>query len=271
MSPFVRVLTSWLGADRWRGGRGTVRGVSVLRVASWNLFHGRAVPPVRRDLLGDYAAALAGADWDLCGLQEVPPWWARPLAEAAGASGSVVRTSLLRGTLPAAQRAFGASDPERLGVRGAAVNVLLVRPTAGRIVGQRSAALRRAPQRRTVHAVRIARPAGGAFWAANVHAHNRPADAAERDVVAALTHVRAWAGDEPAILVGDLNLDTTAARLVAARERLVWLAGQRVDHVLGTPGTSSPGQSVAFRPRTLDRSAVLSDHRLVVAPVQLPG
>ena len=51
-------------------------------VLTWNLFHGRAVPPAGRDLLGDFAAALAGWDWDVALLQEVPPWWPPELGRA---------------------------------------------------------------------------------------------------------------------------------------------------------------------------------------------
>jgi endonuclease/exonuclease/phosphatase family metal-dependent hydrolase len=242
----------------------------IVRVASWNLFHGRALPAVRRDLFPDYAAALGGADWDVCGLQEVPPWWVRPLAEACGASARGARTSLLRGALPQVQRAVSAPDPERVGVRGAAVNVLLVRPSAGRIVERRVAALRRTPQRRTVHAVRIDGPAGK-WWLGNVHTHNRPVEAASRDLGRALRHMRAWAmDDEPTVLLGDLNVPREIATAVAAEHGFEWLAGNRVDHVLGIPPVHASGQAVAMRPRTLDRTASLSDHRFVVAPIALP-
>src|SRR5688572_13501753 len=56
-----------------------------LRVLTWNLFHGRARPPAGRPLLNEFARALAGWDWDVALLQEVPPWWPPLLGRAAGA------------------------------------------------------------------------------------------------------------------------------------------------------------------------------------------
>ena len=44
-------------------------------VLTWNLFHGRSVPDAPRELLADFAARLAGWEWDVALLQEVPPWW----------------------------------------------------------------------------------------------------------------------------------------------------------------------------------------------------
>src|ERR687896_730461 len=56
-----------------------------MRVLTWNLFHGRALPPAGRDLQPQFAAALAGWDWDVALLQEVPPWWPPALARACDA------------------------------------------------------------------------------------------------------------------------------------------------------------------------------------------
>ncbi|MBO9533131.1 MAG: endonuclease/exonuclease/phosphatase family protein [Solirubrobacteraceae bacterium] len=242
--------------------------MSELRVATWNLFHGRAQPPVRADLLPDYAAALAATDWDVCGLQECPPWFARPLADACGASLRVTRTSLMRGMLPVVQRCLSAADPERLGVKGAAVNALLVRPAAGRIADGRAATLRRAPQRRSVQAIRLELHG---LWLGNVHTHNKPEAEAVRDLERAIERMRRWADGGPFVLLGDLNVQPDSARAVAAATGLEWLAGDRVDHVLATPGVIlTPGGSrSARRPKTLDGAAALSDHRLLTANLTL--
>ena len=55
---------------------GSVRFAALL-VLTWNLYHGRAVPPAGRLLLLDeYGAPPSrAADWDVALLQEVPPWW----------------------------------------------------------------------------------------------------------------------------------------------------------------------------------------------------
>ena len=52
---------------------------------TWNLYHGRSPKPVGRSLANEFAAALAGWEWDVALLQEVPPWWPPHLAAAAGA------------------------------------------------------------------------------------------------------------------------------------------------------------------------------------------
>ncbi len=46
-----------------------------MRVLTWNLMHGRAVPPAGRELFDEFALALAGWEWEVALLQEVPPWW----------------------------------------------------------------------------------------------------------------------------------------------------------------------------------------------------
>ncbi len=65
----------------------------AVRVLSWNLFHGRAVPPARPPAGGRVRRAIAGWAWDVALLQEVPPWWPEPLAAAAGASARTALTS----------------------------------------------------------------------------------------------------------------------------------------------------------------------------------
>ena len=47
----------------------------VVRVLTWNLKHGRSVPSAGPTCSTEFAAALAGWEWDLALLQEVPPWW----------------------------------------------------------------------------------------------------------------------------------------------------------------------------------------------------
>ncbi len=49
----------------------------------------------------------------------------------------------------------------------------------------------------------------------------------------------------------------------AARER------DRVDHIVGTPGSRLTAPPRATHPRTLDGQARLSDHRLLVAEARL--
>ena len=54
-----------------------------MRVLTWNLFHGRAVPPRRaRPARPSSPPRSRGWDWDVALLQEVPPWWPPALARA---------------------------------------------------------------------------------------------------------------------------------------------------------------------------------------------
>ena len=53
----------------------------ALRILTWNLFHGRSLPPARGALVEQFAALLASWEWDVALLQEVPPWWPRRLAQ----------------------------------------------------------------------------------------------------------------------------------------------------------------------------------------------
>lgn len=230
-----------------------------MTVATWNLFHGRTQPPTRANLTQAFAAALGAAEWDVCGLQEVPSWWPVALGEQVGASVRVARTSLVRGAARGAQRAVHRRDPEWIGVRGAAVNALLVRPGAGRIGEHRVAVLRRAPQRRTLHAVRLVRPHGRGIWIANVHTHNKPERTAAADLRLALRIVAEWAGDERLVVLGDLNLSHPQG--LARVEGFEHLHGQRVDHVLAR-GLRAAGGAYATRVQ-LRPGVTMSDHRLV--------
>ncbi len=230
-----------------------------MAVCTWNLFHGRSRPATHADLVDEFAAALAKHPWDVCGLQEAPPWWTPELATRLGASARSARTSLLRGVLPAVQEWVHRRDPETLGVNGAGANVLLVRPQAGEIVDHRVATLRRLPQRRTMHAVRLRRPSGEHWWVANVHTHNKPESKAAADTIRALGILGEWAGGEPAVLLGDLNL--AAPQGLVRVEGWEHLAGHRVDHVVGH-GVRADGDAfseVLRRPSGEE----LSDHRIV--------
>ena len=64
-----------------------------MRVLTWNLFHGRSVPESPRALLPEFTDKIAGWDWDVALLQEVPPWWPGPLARACEADSRAVLTS----------------------------------------------------------------------------------------------------------------------------------------------------------------------------------
>ena len=207
-----------------------------MRVLTWNLFHGRSVPPSGRSLVRGFAAALAGWEWDVALLQEVPPWFPEQLAATAGAECRVQLTS--RNWLLPLRRAISLRNPDVLKANGGGCNAILVRNEP--ILEHRAQRLRRWPEARWVHGVRLA---GG--WAVNVHAHNLPERAARADCERAVAAARGW-GD---LLVfgGDVNL--THPNLAG----LLHVAGNHVDHLF------TDGRPAAGKAQVLDRG-VLSDH-----------
>lgn len=202
-------------------------------VLTWNIFHGRAKPAAGRPLLVEFAATLAGWDWDVALLQEVPPWWPASLAYAAGADHAAALTS--RNSMLALRAAIGRRNPDLIASNGGGCNAILVRGHA--IREHRSVELTRQPERRVAHAVRI-----DAGWVVNLHASKEPKDRTRADVAAA----RDWAPQPLLAFGGDLNLvepDVPALRH--------W-GGHHVDHLYG-PGPGGDAQVLDAGP--------LSDHR----------
>ena len=226
-----------------------------MNVLTWNLFHGRAQPPAGRDLQREFAAALAGWEWDVALLQEVPPWWGPGLARACDAEQQTALTS--RNALPALRRAIARRAPDLIKSNGGGANVILVRRggasgPGGQIAEHRSLLLRRWPERRVCHAVAIA----GGPWCANLHAQVHSPEHAAADIARAAAATLAWSGAGPALLGGDFNVRAPAA------QGFSHLGGRGVDHVLGH-GLRAAGPAV-----TPDRGS-LSDHAPVIVPVVL--
>ena len=212
-----------------------------MRVLSWNLFHGRAVPGAGRSLLDAFAAALAGWAWDVALLQEVPPWWPEPLARAAGASARSVLTS--RNALLPLRRFAAERWPDLMKSNGGGANAILVRGAA--IAEHRSLVLTRRPERRVAHGVLLAPDT----WVVNLHATAHDPQRARADVDRALA---AWADTERLVFGGDLNLrDPDLPGLVHA-------GGRDVDHLFAR------GLLPAGKAEVLERGA-LSDHPPLVA------
>jgi endonuclease/exonuclease/phosphatase family metal-dependent hydrolase len=267
---------------------------------SWNLFHGRDFPPdpalftwrsrllavterngthvqVNRDLVTEFATVLASAEWDVALLQECPPRFAAPLALACAADGHRVLTS--RNSLGPLRAAAARLNPDLVASGEGGSNLTLVRDAGplGRVVDRRKAAIHEGgPERRAMAFVRT----GSGVCIANLHATNdRPALATE-DVLRAAETARAWAGEDPLLFGGDLNLrPAEGPALFKELDDRFGLAGttgpRAIDHLLsrGLRIADSPTAWPAER-RELPRDGLalrLSDHAPVQARFEMSG
>jgi endonuclease/exonuclease/phosphatase family metal-dependent hydrolase len=215
-----------------------------MRVLTWNLFHGRSVPPSGRGLLNAFAARLDGWAWDAALLQEVPPWWPPQLARACGADQRTVLTSRNWGLC--VRRAISSRNPDLLKSNGGGCNAILVRGRA--IAEHRRERLAWLPERRWMHGVRLE----DGTWVTNLHATTQPDDPERPQTWAECRRAAGtalnWAGAAPLVFGGDLNLPGRP-ELPGLRH----VAGNHVDHVL--VARLEP----AGRGEVLDRGT-LSDH-----------
>lgn len=218
-----------------------------MHVLSWNLFHGRAVPPAGRPLLGDFARALGGWEWDVALLQEVPPWWPPVLARAAGASAA--RTALTsRNAGLGLRRAVAARAPDLIKSNGGGANAILVRGQG--VLEHRRLTLRRWPERRVAHGVRLASGA----WCVNLHAQVHSEARAAADIARAAAAALEWAAGGSVVLGGDFNIRAPRP------PGFTVVGGRGVDHVLAR------GLQAVGRARTPENGR-LSDHRPVIVEV----
>lgn len=111
------------------------------------------------------------------------------------------------------------------------------------ILEHRAERLRRAPEARWVHGVRLPDA-----WVVNVHSHNKPEALALADTRKAIEHAQRWAASTPLIFGGDVNL-----KRPPAFPGLTHVGGNHVDHLF------TDGRAAAGRRQVLDRG-ILSDH-----------
>lgn len=273
-----------------------------LRALTWNLFHGRDHPPdraleswrsrllriternathaqVNRDLFEEFAGLLAAADWDVALLQECPPRWSAPLAEATGAVAHRALTS--RNSFASLRSLLARINPDLLASTEGGSNLTLVR---GRIADRRQLELTPGPssERRVMAFTRtLPNRFGAEVCIANLHASagsGRRADA-EREVLLAAERAREWAGETPLVFGGDLNLrpsETGVFEQLAASFGLRQATGpESLDHLLvaGLELAEPPARWPLERREIAEgeRAITLSDHAPVQATFVAPG
>jgi len=236
--------------------------MAIVLVLSWNLFHGRSLPPANRSLYDEFVAKLGEWSWEVALLQEVPPWWPQRLARELGAEQCSALTS--RNSLPALRQAIAERRPELLKSNGGGCNAILSRAP---IAEHSTLRLRRWPERRVAQLARLR----DGTCVVNLHASTRPARAMQ-ELERLWPHVLDWAGSDRLILGGDLNVRSP----VPTPPTIVHAAASGVDHVFArglTPATASGSTSSATgafdrlsREIVLDgRRVELSDHAPLLA------
>lgn len=258
----------------------------ALTAIAWNLFHGRDFPPdpklfswrsrllriterngthvqVNRDLVAEFAATLAGAEWDVALLQECPPRFAAPLASACGAEAHRVLTS--RNSLGALRAWAARLNPDLIASGEGGSNLTLVRNSFrcalcasethkahrngmdGMVVERRELVIHRGrPERRAMALTRLAAGQGSGDRAtlciANLHATAHRPELAAADVRLAAASATEWAGEAPLLFGGDLNLrpDADGEIFDELRERF------------GLTGATAPGAIDHLLVRGLD-------------------
>jgi endonuclease/exonuclease/phosphatase family metal-dependent hydrolase len=239
-----------------------------MRVLSWNLYHGRDFPPdptlftmrsrllrttergathaqVNRVLLDEFAGVLDGFEWDVALLQEAPPRWFRELCPRTRSNGTLVRTS--RNWVPPLQHRLADWNTDLLASSDGGSNQILVRHP-GRVLERRRLTLAYRPEQRRMHWARLDLPEGR-VCVANLHASAGLPERAAVEVVRAAEHALAWAGDEPLVFGGDLNLrparNPEPFEVLRGRGLSAPTAPDAIDHLLVR------GLEVLERPRRL--------------------
>ncbi len=266
-----------------------------LNVLSWNLFHGRDRAPdaalhtwrsrllrtterggglaqVNRSLFGEFARRIDSWEWDVALLQETPPRWLAPLGRACGASGALALTS--RNTLAPLRTALARLNPDLIASNEGGSNVVLARAPA-RLEAVERVTVARKPERRRMLLTRVVLPAGARYAVACMHLSVPETRQGAREVMRAAELATDYAGADPLVFGGDLNLrPAEEPRAFAELERRFGLAPptapRSIDHVLArgldvvrAPHALSPAERRVEGPDGL--RVQLSDHAPVMA------
>jgi hypothetical protein len=265
-----------------------------LTTIAWNLFHGRDFPPdpqlrswrsrllridernethvqVNRDLTAEFATLLSSWAWDVALLQECPPRFAVPLAQACGAEAHRALTS--RNALGPLRGLLARQNPDLMASGEGGSNLTLVRVPGrlGGIVERRDLTIHAGePERRSMALTRTA----SGLCVANLHATNDRPELASEDVLHAARAAGEFAAGSPLIFGGDLNLRPAENPEVFERLREDFglaapTAPRAIDHLLSR-GLEVLEAPTAWPPERRElplegRALRLSDHNPVEA------
>jgi endonuclease/exonuclease/phosphatase family metal-dependent hydrolase len=232
-----------------------------LLVRTWNLFHGNADPPERRDFLQQMVRLATEDGPDVVCLQELPVWalerldgWSGMTTVGAVAARPRLGSARLGGAITALNHGL-----LRSALTGQANAILVAQRLA--VSEQRSFVISRRGEgeRRVCQAVRLA----GVGLVANFHATSR--HAAEQVVRAASFADGLALPDEPVILCGDTNVRPDAGDTYDELESWGFSApAAGIDQIL-VRGVAATAPSVWPQERRRVEGRVLSDH----APVEV--
>ena len=254
-------------------------------VRTWNIFHGNTVPPGRRRYVEEMIRLVIRDAPDVVCLQEVPPWALEPIGEWSGMQvyGEVAARPTI-GPLPSTVsfgRAITDLNPGllRSGFEGQANAILVapdrrilsrhvvtLNPLRFRLSESRRLALPLVSQlawgkeRRQCIAVRLE----GGLIVANLHATKaRNPRIPDAEIVRAAGWAARLAGNAPAILAGDFNVDTARSVMIDQLDGYT-KAGPGIDHIVARGASTGPYDRWTPERRRLGQLA-LSDH----APVEV--
>lgn len=232
---------------------------------------------VNRPLRSEFGQVLDSLDWNIALLQEAPPRWLDPLAAKCRAAGARVLTS--RNELGRLRGALGDLNPDVIASNEGGSNMILVRGPA-RIEAVKRVRLATRPESRSMLMVRVTDPAGLSLAVACAHLSVGLTGQGPAELVDAAERAVEFAGGDPVLFGGDLNL--RPAQAAGPFDQLARRFGfsaptesQSIDHLLGCgldavdSPTSMPPSARELRADVHGRRLRLSDHTPVTGAFEV--